>query len=390
MSTFQKEQVQPEQVPNINNTKLTSFDNESLDEKTEILTNQPKQVTLLAKIIAYICLGIAVCAAGCAAIGLRALENVPPLLRSGWRQALVLVPLFPLFMYTYAKSTPEVKAHFKEQRILLGFLSSGIALWVHFGFWTWSIDLTSITHALLFVCSTPVVLVIGIWLVYAIKEVFLLLYFRTYQIGYYEAYPNSIWLKLNHPSVWETLGMIVAFVGFGLTTLDTEEGGEASIFGDFIAFLGAVSFVPYLLLGMVVRRGIPTFLYVFPVYAVSAFFLIGSSLILEDTTFVGLTERSVFGWMSSWYLFGWTLGLALVPSLLGHTLINFCLEYIDPVIISISLLLEPIIASFIAWMIGFTEAPDVWTYVGGFILTVALIFVTLATKKREKETGTLF
>jgi hypothetical protein len=36
-------------------------------------------------------------------------------------------------------------------------------LGLHFGFWVWGILHTSLTHALLFVCITPVLIAAGMW-----------------------------------------------------------------------------------------------------------------------------------------------------------------------------------------------------------------------------------
>lgn len=42
-------------------------------------------------------------------------------------------------------------------------LASGGALGIHFGLWVWGILHTSLTHALLFVCITPVLIAAGMW-----------------------------------------------------------------------------------------------------------------------------------------------------------------------------------------------------------------------------------
>jgi drug/metabolite transporter (DMT)-like permease len=43
-------------------------------------------------------------------------------------------------------------------KLLVG---SGVCLALHFSFWVWSLDHTSLTHSLLFVCSTPVIIALG-------------------------------------------------------------------------------------------------------------------------------------------------------------------------------------------------------------------------------------
>jgi drug/metabolite transporter (DMT)-like permease len=41
--------------------------------------------------------------------------------------------------------------------------ASGTCLALHFGLWVYSLENTSLTHSLLLVCSTPVLLALGTW-----------------------------------------------------------------------------------------------------------------------------------------------------------------------------------------------------------------------------------
>lgn len=59
---------------------------------------------------------------------------------------------------------------------------------------------------------------------------------------------------------------ILGFVGLAITVLDsTRPGSTASVLGDFLAFLGAVAVIGYLLAGRNLRGWMPLFLYAFPV-----------------------------------------------------------------------------------------------------------------------------
>ncbi len=42
-------------------------------------------------------------------------------------------------------------------------LGSGVSLAFHFGCWVWGVEHTSLTHALLFVSITPVLIAAGMW-----------------------------------------------------------------------------------------------------------------------------------------------------------------------------------------------------------------------------------
>ncbi len=95
-------------------------------------------------------------------------------------------------------------------------------------------------------------------------------------------------------------------------------------------------------------------------------------------------KGGVAGWTQSGYLPG-VAYLALVPGVLGHTSFNALLKYIHPLVIALSLTLEPVIGSFIGWAMSLAEPPSLLTYLGGLVLLGATLLVTLASHKRETE-----
>ena len=46
----------------------------------------------------------------------------------------------------------------------------------------------------------------------------------------------------------------------------------------------------------------------------------------------------------------WFVLLAFIAGILGHTGLNYCLKYVSPLLISISVTLEPVLGSIIGWM----------------------------------------
>ena len=114
-----------------------------------------------------------------------------------------------------------------------------MALAVHFGAWVWSLDLTSLTHSLLFVTAHPLVIVLG-----------LMIFVRK---------PNKL----------ESSGAIIGFIGACVTLLDVSSDGSVSILGDMLAFAGAIAVVGYIVVGRILRPWMPLFLYATPVTALS-------------------------------------------------------------------------------------------------------------------------
>jgi drug/metabolite transporter (DMT)-like permease len=68
-------------------------------------------------------------------------------------------------------------------------------------------------------------------------------------------------------------------------------------------------------------------------------------------------------------------GLALGPQLLGHTLINFALRDIDVVSVSVSIMVEPVIATVLALLL-LNESPPALVVPGGVLLLAGVYAVT--------------
>jgi len=221
-----------------------------------------------------------------------------------------------------------------------------LCLALHFGTWLVSLDLTTLTHSLLFVTAHPLVIIVGLWL-------------------------------LRRPATrMQSVGALVGFVGAAVVVGGGGEEAGVSLYGDFLAFLGAVTVVGYLVIGRMVRGWMPLFLYAFPVTAVSAVLLTGWAIFAEGMTFDLAEMTGAFGWVSAAWV-GYVAYLALGPGLAGHTGINAVLRWIPPLTISMILIMEPVIGSVIGWVVGVDNVPGLWTLIGGLLMVAGLALVTL-------------
>ena len=190
------------------------------------------------------------------------------------------------------------------------------------------------------------------------------------------------------PTRLEILGACIGFFGAAITLLDqgSQQGDHTvTLWGDTLAFMGAVFVVGYLVSGRILRKWMPIFLYAFPVTLIGALLLIPASYAVEDD----FSAFGVFGWTSIDY-FPWFLALALIAGLLGHTGLNTCLRYISPLVISTSVTLEPILGSFIGWAFFGSGVPGKWTWVGGPILVIGVMLVIYGGFKAEQEPSNRF
>ena len=299
---------------------------------------------------AWLIMGVALFAVSSAGAVFEMIEDVGGLSKAAWRLQATSLVLLPGFMVQYARAEDSLKLQWKNSMHLL--TASGICLALHFGTWLMSLDRTTLTHSLLFVTAHPLVIIIGLWL-------------------------------LRKPATkMQSIGALVGFIGAAVVVGGGASETGVSLYGDFLAFLGAVTVVGYLAIGRMVRGWMPLFLYAFPVTLVSAIALTAWAILSEGLTFNLDDMTGAFGWVSvTWILYvGY---LALGPGLLGHTGINAVLRWIPPLTISMMLIMEPVIGSIIGWIVGVDSIPQIWTLIGGLLMVSGLALVTFDSESEE-------
>ena len=265
------------------------------------------------------------------------LDEIPPIMRASWRLQITVIMLAPLAIYQYRQMDDISKIKLTEKRTLYIILGSGVALCAHFGAWTTSLDHTSIAHSLLFVTSHPIIIVVG----------------------------TAILIR--RPHILETSGALVGLTGAAITLLDAKNSGEVTLFGDLLAFAGAVTVVGYIVAGRILRKWMPVFVYALPVTLIGALLLIPISILLGENT-------SPIGWLTS-DLLAWFVTLAFLAGIVGHTGLNACLRWLPPLTISFAVTLEPIIGTLIGWLFFDESIPGRWTWIGGLILILGILLV---------------
>ena len=264
-------------------------------------------------------------------------DSVPPLMRASWRLQITVLMLLPFAIWQYRQMEIGQKKKLTEKKTVLILAGSGIALAAHFGTWVTSLDHTSLAHSLLFVTSHPIIIVIG----------------------------TAIFVR--KPHTLETAGALVGLIGAGITVLDAKDSGDVTLWGDFLAFAGAITVVGYIVAGRILREWMPVFVYAVPVTLLGAILLIPFSIVMGETT-------SAIGWIES-DLLGWFILLAFLAGIVGHTGLNACLRWLRPLTVSFAVTLEPIIGAFIGWFFFDEDIPEKWTWLGGLILIFGIMLV---------------
>ena len=297
---------------------------------------------------AWLILSIAVLAVSSGGVVLQEMSEVPPILRAAWRMQGTALVLLPGFLYQ-AYRTQDLQITRSD---FLMVLASSAFLAAHFASWVWSLDNTSLVHSLLFVNTHPLVLV-------AIMPL----------LG--EA------VRREH-----LVGVALGFAGATVALMDVGDGGQVTIAGDFSAFIGAVTVVGYILIGRHLRseRGMPIFVYAFPVTFGAGAWLSAGTLVFEGTSMGSISPtESLLGWADPEWL-AWVVYLALGPGLCGHTGVNTVLRWIPPIVVSIVLLMEPVLGALIGLLLTDDVLIGAPTVAGGLMMMSGAIMVTLQEK----------
>ena len=98
-------------------------------------------------------------------------------------------------------------------------------------------------------------------------------------------------------------------------------------------------------------------------------------------------KRQVLGWLlgGDWRTFLVVSYLAVGPGLVGHTGYNAVLKHVSPLVVSVSLTLEPLLGTVLGYAAGVADAPGWRTAIGGAAMTVAVAVVVVAEANRKRR-----
>jgi drug/metabolite transporter (DMT)-like permease len=164
----------------------------------------------------------------------------------------------------------------------------------------------------------------------------------------------------------------LAMVLGGAYWLFASRGGQMGQTGDILCLLSTLLFVIYILVSRRISGDVPHLLYIHVIYLWGGlltlpFALLGGGLARVDVTAVG----SVLA----------LLGLALFPTLIGHTSNNYGVRYLSPLTISFFTLTEPIVASLTAALI-LAEIPPYREFPSYALFLAATVLYLLISRGR--------
>lgn len=280
----------------------------------------------------YLLLITGVAAAATAVIFIKA-STTSPLLLCAWRQLLAVAILAPLFWGAWRRHADRYSLRHLGRCVL-----PALMLAAHFISWTIGARRTDAANASLIVNLVPMVMP------------FLMFFIAREQITRRELTGTLLAL----------LGLVV--LGAGSFSLRPEH-----LPGDAICFGSMLLFALYLVCGRVNRDFPSLWLYVVPIYGISG----GCCLVIGAIAGQGLVPTSGKEWLLM-------LALALVPTVIGHSILNDAMKHLRGQVVSLCNLGQFIFAAIFAYLL-LGEIPTV-----AFAVAAALIVIGAITVIRDQ------
>ncbi|SCC31210.1 Permease of the drug/metabolite transporter (DMT) superfamily [[Bacillus] enclensis] len=289
------------------------------------------------KVNPYLILAIGVISVSTSAILVK-VSSAPAGILAFYRLFFTILLMTPVFFLKYVRELKLITLRDWAFSII-----AGIFLAFHFILWFESLNYTSVASSTVLVTLQPLFAFIGAYL-----------FFQE---------------KLTGKAV---ISALLAVAGsFIISWGDFRISGEA-LWGDILALLACALVTGYLLFGQTIRKRLSLITYTYLVYTISAIVLLFYALSRGES--LGPYPRE------DWLYF---LLLAIVPTLLGHTLFNWSLKWLSTSTISMAILFEPIGASLLAyWLLA--EKILLTQVVGGLIIILGVTLFLIEERKVKK------
>lgn len=165
------------------------------------------------------------------------------------------------------------------------------------------------------------------------------------------------------------MGALIAIAGSVLISWGDFKISGMAFWGDMLALIACALVTAYLLFGQDVRKRLSIVTYTFILYTISALILFLYVLIKGESFGPYPSEE--------WIYF---ILLAILPTLLGHSLFNWSLKWISTTFISMAILFEPVGATVLAYFV-LDEKVRLTQVAGGSIVLIGLALFILEGKR---------
>jgi len=261
-------------------------------------------------------------------------SQAPSVITAVYRLGWTVLLLLPVVLFKFRKELLQVRG-----RDVLMCTLSGICLALHFLTWFESLKWTGVAVSTVLVSTEVIFTALGF----------------------------ALFLKGKIPP----LGVVAIVMAFGGSAVLALAGGgqDSVLYGNLLALAAAFFVALYTLIGRIQRGYLSTTIYTFLTY-LACFLTLLIMALASGTPLVGYGARE--------WLIG--LGLAVLCTLMGHSLFSWCLKFLSPAYVSAVKLCEPVFSGALAVPL-FGEIPTPVQLLGAVIILGAVLLYTWAERK---------
>ncbi|KAG2774289.1 hypothetical protein PC129_g5429 [Phytophthora cactorum] len=343
--------------------RLSSLPSDVKDIAVETveLRNGTMELQLLVKrqvpIIGYVLLLAALFTISSMGAALDLQRNVDPFMKLFWRTTASLIVFIPLAgAALYDQGLPQ----FSTRNMIL-FLTCSLSYAVFLMTFLWSLSHTSIDHAYIFNNCHSLLMVVGRLL-----------------LGRYV-------------SQFEGLGTAIGVIGGALTTLDHPQASssgvevvQVSLAGDLVALVGAVGGALYLITAKKLRTEMDISIMFVGMFTLLALLIFPVFSLLEIPFDASRDpDMGLFGWLdpsraaSEAYI-------VLVCTLIGTLGYIAVMKYFAPIVVSVVMLVEPVLAAFMGVAVGVDVFPGLLTIAGSLLIIAGTAMVIVSNSSKTQ------
>lgn len=251
-----------------------------------------------------------------------------PFLVSSYRLIVAALVLSPFFIRDLKNFGGDY-----GWRQLLWTLLPAVALAVHFMSWVIGARMTQVANASLIANLTPVAMPFFVWIFFS--------------------------EKINR---YEVFGTVFTLAGLAVLSGSNFQINKTDFTGDLICFGSMLAFAMYLALGRKNGGRLTLWLYMVPLYFFAGVICFVSALFVINPIKIYTLPNVLY-----------MLGLGVIPTVIGHTTLNYSLKFFRGQVVSVTNLAQPIFAGIMGF-IFFGEKPRPILYLAaGLIITGILI-----------------
>ena len=262
-------------------------------------------------------------------------SNEHPLLIASYRLFIAAIILTPL----YLKELKEYHQKFHLKTILPSIIP-GIFLGFHFLTWVFGARMTYAVNASLIVNMVPIVMPIFVFL-----------------------------LANERINKYEIIGTVLGLSGIIILGINDFRISKQSISGDIICFISMLFFAFYLALAKKNQKNQSVYLYIVPLYYIAGIFCFIVSLFF-------INPIKIYSFRNILFIFG----LGIIPTVIGHSILNKSMQSMRSQVVSIVNLGQFIFAGIMAFFF-FNETPKLIFYISVlFVISGSVLVIKLSNK----------